>query len=190
MNAITGSGSSDEELIQQHTEGNTKALSVLYSRYYDKVYHRCLSFTKNRDDAFDLTQDVLLKAFSKISSFKGNARFSTWLYAIAQNTCITHVSKMKMLHFDDLAAHYQLMDESSDSEALQTRADFENKELKLQEMLASVSELDRDFLHLKYNRNYSVKDLQLQYQLSASAVKMRLLRARQKVEQCFYQKAV
>ena len=46
MNAITGSGSSDEELIQQHTEGNTKALSVLYSRYYDKVYHRCLSFTR------------------------------------------------------------------------------------------------------------------------------------------------
>jgi len=183
-------GTSDEQLIQDYLKGNNNSLGILYSRYYSKVYQKCLSFTKNADDAFDLTQDILMKAFSKVSTFKGNSKFSTWLYAIAHNYCITSASKVKNYHFEDFSMEQNIMDESPDMSELEQRKEYEEKELKLQDVLAEVPELDRNLLNLKYNLNYSVKDLQSEYKLSASAVKMRLMRARQKVEQGFYQTAI
>ena len=61
----------DEKLISQYKQGDVNSLGILYSRYYNKVFNKCLSFAKNYDDAFDLTQEVLLKAFKKIDTFKG-----------------------------------------------------------------------------------------------------------------------
>ena len=183
-------GISDEQLIQDYLKGNNNSLGILYNRYYSKVYRKCLSFTKNADDAFDLTQDILMKAFSKVASFKGNSKFSTWLYAIAHNYCITASSKVKNYHFEDVAMEQNIRDDSPDSDEMEQRKEYEEKELKLRDVLAEVPELDRSLLNLKYNQNYSVRDLQTEYNLSASAVKMRLMRARQKVEQCYYQTAI
>jgi RNA polymerase sigma-70 factor (ECF subfamily) len=181
---------SDEQLIQDYLKGNNNSLGILYSRYYSKVYQKCLSFTKNADNAFDLTQDILMKAFTKISTCKGNSKFSTWLYAIAHNYCITATSKTKNDNFEDISMEQNIVDESPDMDELEQRKEYEEKELKLKSVLADVPEIDRNFLNLKYHLNYSVKDLQAEYKLSASAVKMRLMRARQKVEQGFYKTAI
>jgi RNA polymerase sigma-70 factor (ECF subfamily) len=183
-------GTSDEQLIQNYLKGNNNSLGILYNRYYSKVYQKCLSFTKNADDAFDLTQDILMKAFSKVSTFKGNSKFSTWLYAITHNYCITNASKVKNYHFEDVTMEQNIMDESPNLDELEQRKEYEEKELKLKDVLEEIPELDRNLLNLKYNHNYTVKDLQAEYKLSASAVKMRLMRARQKVEQGFYQTAI
>lgn len=187
MQAKAFVGTSDEKLIQDYLKGNNHSLGILYNRYYSKVYQKCLSFTKNTDDAFDLTQDILMRAFSKISTFKGNSKFSTWLYAIAHNYCISSATKFKNYYFENISMEQNIMDESTDMDELEQRKDYEEKELKLQDVLSDVSELDRNLLILKYNHNYSVKDLQIEYKISASAVKMRLMRARQKVERVFYQ---
>lgn len=180
----------DEQLIQEYLKGNTQSLGELYKRYYPKVYQKCLSFSKNTDDAFDLTQDILMKAFSKVSSFKGNSRFSTWLYSISHNYCITSVAKVKNLHFDDIIFEQNIQDDSPDAEEMEARAKYEDKELQLKGVLELVPNLDKELLDLRYTQNYCVKELQSKYNLSASAVKMRLMRARQKVEQCFYQTAI
>ncbi len=172
----------DEELINEYLNGDNVALGILYNRYYKKVFHKCLSFTKNSDDAFDFAQDILIKAFSKSNSFKGISKFSTWLFSITHNYCITQISKSNKTHFEDIHFHNNLKDDYIDNIDLEERKNRENIEVQLFHYLDELSDTDKAILELKYRQNYSIKDLQEKFNLSASAIKMRLMRARQKVE--------
>jgi RNA polymerase sigma factor (sigma-70 family) len=179
------SGYSDEQLVHESLDGNNNSLGILYNRYYPKVYQKCLSFTKNPDDAFDYSQDILLKAFTHIHSFKGNSKFSTWLFSITHNHCISQNARDKKLFSNTITSENNLVDDSMDTEEYESRMEYEIRETKLKDAILEIPEYDRQLLTLKYNHNYSVKDLQTEFQLSASAVKMRLMRARQKVERCY-----
>jgi RNA polymerase sigma factor (sigma-70 family) len=170
----------DEQLIDQFRKGNQSVIGILYKRYYNKVYRKCFSYCKNTDEAFDLTQDVLIKAFTKIHTYLGNSSFSTWLFVIANNHCIGQLRKNKNIHFEKIELCYDIFDEAPDFEA---RLDYETKEESLNSHLDEISEQDKKMLVLKYHYNYSIFDLQKEFNLNASAVKMRLQRARQKVGQ-------
>ena len=174
---------SDEHLIFEYLKGDNNSLGILYNRYYSKVYHRCLSFSGNQDDAFDLAQDVLMKAFSKIESFKGSSKFSTWLYAITSNHCISAVSRSRNECSLDAGIDYNIIADDIDEDDLMARNNREDAELIIDEYLLQLSENERNMLTLKYHMNFSIKDLQNEFKLSASAVKMRLLRARNKIGQ-------
>lgn len=177
------SGLSDEQLISQLLNGDRDYEGILYSRYYPKVYSRCYSFAKNTDDAFDMTQEILLKALSHLDSFGGNSKFSTWLYSITTNYCITYTSKKSRRYYDDMNAAHQVLEEGMDEEDYKERVRWEALESNLDEFLDLLPEEERQLLVLKYRMNYSVKELQKELDLSASAVKMRLLRARIKMSQ-------
>jgi RNA polymerase sigma factor (sigma-70 family) len=171
--------SSDEELVDSYRTGKNECLGVLYERYYKKVYHKCLSYTKNPDIAFDLSQDILLKAFGKIATFRGSSSFSTWLFVITTNHCIAFIRKTKNIYFENIDSYLFLQDENQDFEE---RILYEYKEQSLAIELENISELERKMLILKYQNNYSITDLQKEFNMKASAVKMRLLRAKQKME--------
>jgi RNA polymerase sigma-70 factor (ECF subfamily) len=173
---------SDELLVKKHLRGDNESLGILYSRYYPKVYYKCLSFTRNQDDAFDMAQDVLVKTFCNIRSFRGTSKFSTWLFSITQNHCISQVSKRQdMCGLDDIRPEH-FMTEDMDDEAYEERYLREDLEDRMYEYLDRLPYSDKHLLELKYRHGYSVKDLQKEFNLSMSAVKMRLLRARQKIE--------
>ncbi len=183
MKNLMYSGFSDEQLISQFLTGDNNCFGVLYSRYYPKVYAKCYSFSRNRDDAFDMTQEILLKAICNLGSFGGNSKFSTWLYSIATNYCITQSGKKSRRYHEDIRAAYQILEERMDEEDYEERLKWEALESNLDEYLKLLPEEERQLLVLKYRMNYSVKDLQKEFDLSASAVKMRLLRARMKMSQ-------
>lgn len=63
----------------------------LYTRYQALVYRICFRYTKNRDEAEDLTQEVFIKVQSNYGTFEGNAQPSTWLYRVAVNHCLDHL---------------------------------------------------------------------------------------------------
>ena len=63
------------------------------TRHERQIYRLCYRFVRNHEDAMDLTQDVFVKAFEKLPSFRGDARFKTWLYRVAVNRCLNHVKK-------------------------------------------------------------------------------------------------
>lgn len=186
MKPIGLESQTDEQLIQEYLLGNNSSMGILYSRYYTKVYHKCLSFTKNSDDAFDFAQDILMKAFSNLNGFKGNSLFSTWLYAIAHNYCISSTMKIKRLQYEDIDIRRDVIDDFLTEEDFENRKNKEDLELELNSILANLSDLDKNLLELKYHQNTSIKELQLTYNLSASAIKMRLMRARQRVEQSYF----
>jgi RNA polymerase sigma-70 factor (ECF subfamily) len=177
------SGFSDDQLISQFLKGDMDCFGVIYSRYYPKVYAKCYSFSRNEDDAFDMTQEILLKALSNLRSFGGNSKFSTWLYSIATNYCITQAAKKSRKYHEDVKAAYELLDERMDEDDYRERLKWEALESNLDEYLDLLPEEERQLLELKYRKNFSVKDLQKEFDLSASAVKMRLHRARMKVNQ-------
>jgi RNA polymerase sigma factor (sigma-70 family) len=173
----------DEQLINTYTKNSDSLiLGKLYNRYYHKIYFKCLTFVKNPDDAFDYTHDIILKAFSHIHSFKGESKFSTWLFAITHNYCISHSVKHLTIVYGNIPVLDQMKDDSPDEQDLKEREKRENLEFELEDYLNKIPENDKQLLLLKYRKNYSIKKIQDEFGLSGSAVKMRLLRARQKIE--------
>jgi len=85
----------DSLLVEKAKSGDKRAFDELFIKYQKRVYELVYRFTKNPDDAFDLAQDVFLKAFNSLEKFKGNSTFYTWLFAIARNAGIDFTRKHK-----------------------------------------------------------------------------------------------
>jgi RNA polymerase sigma-70 factor (ECF subfamily) len=85
----------DEYIIQLILKGDCELYSELIDRYSGKVYSTAYSYTQNQEDARDLVQEVLIKVYNSLKGFKAEARFSTWLYRIAVNSCIDWSRKKK-----------------------------------------------------------------------------------------------
>ena len=166
----------DELLVSCLQNGDNNAMGELYSRYYILVFAKCLSFAKNTDDANDLAQDVMLRVMEKISTFKGDSKFSTWLYAITFNYCTDKMRKAKGKFFEPIDALVNLGDCSDQERELEEKVRAEVAE----KALMAISHEDQQLLVMKYQHNKSIVELQYIYKLYASAVKMRLLRAREK----------
>jgi RNA polymerase sigma-70 factor (ECF subfamily) len=81
---------SDEQLVAMSAE-NPGAVDELFGRYQSKVAAWCFRVTRERDWAADLAQEVFLRALRSLPSFRGDSKFSTWLYTIARNHCYNAV---------------------------------------------------------------------------------------------------
>jgi len=183
MKATGASNTGDVQVQSNVLQEKHQSLSEIYCRYYQKVYHTCFFYMKNHEDAFDLAQDVMLKAFSSLEAFEGKSTFSTWLFAITRNHCLSMISKRRRVYYEDVQFAKNLIAEETSGEELKIRQRKEQLEMELQDYLDHLPVMDKQLLELKYFKKYSVKELQEEFNLSASAVKMRLLRARQKMEQ-------
>ena len=178
---------SDEELVAQiGATGNTQMFGFLYDRYAQKVYNKCYGFVKNADEAQDLAQEVFLKLYIQLNSFKGDSKFSTWLYSLTYNFCVNYVNRDKGrkmrrasdtldVHEYHLAALVDIEDERL----------YELKASKLEQALELIEPEDKAILLLKYQDDVSIKDLQVLLSLGESAVKMRLKRARIKIMEAY-----
>lgn len=82
-------------LIEQLKKGDESAFRTIVEEWKDMVYNTILGIVQNDTEAEDLTQDVFIKVFEKISSFKGDSKFSTWLYRIATTTALDHLRSKK-----------------------------------------------------------------------------------------------
>jgi len=85
----------ETELIQQLKRGEESAFKSIVDQWKDMVYNTVLGIVQNETEAEDITQDVFIKVFENISSFKGDSKFSTWLYRIATTTALDHLRSKK-----------------------------------------------------------------------------------------------
>src|ERR1700754_2165670 len=108
-------GPNDNEIISNVLNGDQQAYAGLVSRYQNYVFTLALRFTKNREDAEEVAQDIFIKAYKALADFKGNSKFSTWLYTIVNNTCITFLRKKRLeVHSLDKEGVFEVAD-SQDS---------------------------------------------------------------------------
>jgi len=173
---------SDEDLVKGIVEKNdTLLFGILYDRFDKLVYNKCRGFSRSDDEAEDLTQDIFLKLFVKLNSFKGRSKFSTWLYAFTYNHCVNYVNRStakkiekQSVDTDNLKDDYYDSDDNDDS--------IRNLKVeKLKEALEKISPEEKMILLLKYQDSLSIKDLTGVLDIGESAVKMRLKRAKDKL---------
>lgn len=100
-------GASDDALVAAARAGDTEAFDVLVTRHRRAVYQVCYRFVHHHDDAADLTQDTFVRAWKALGAFRGQARFSTWLYRIAVNVSLNRVGaktpRAEVVDFDLMA---------------------------------------------------------------------------------------
>jgi RNA polymerase sigma-70 factor (ECF subfamily) len=83
----------DSALVDRYLGGDMAAFDELMLRYERQIYRVCYRFVDNREDAMDLAQEIFIKAFEHLPSFRRESSLKTWLYRIAMNHCINHVKK-------------------------------------------------------------------------------------------------
>jgi len=97
----------DEALVEASLAGATDAFDELVTRHRRAVYCVCYRFVNNHEDAADLTQDTFVRAWKARATFRGQARFSTWVHRIAVNVSLNQVSlktpRGEAVDFDTMA---------------------------------------------------------------------------------------
>ncbi len=166
----------DEQLVRLYvdTQRNT-FFEEIYDRYADKVYRKCLSFVKDQAKAEDFTHDIFLKLIVRVGSFKENSKFSTWLFSITYNYCMDQLRTSKKLAEDELTEGIDIIDDSDEI------SDIDMDAKRLREVLDGISMEERTILLMKYQDEFSIKDIADTFGLTESAVKMRLKRTREKL---------
>ncbi|PID57873.1 hypothetical protein CSB45_06555 [candidate division KSB3 bacterium] len=107
----------DFELIDQTLAGQHEAFDILVKRYSGSIYALAYRMLRNHDDASDICQDVFLKAYEALGSFRKKSSFHTWLYRITANSCINYLRKHSTRHHIEFAS-YHAVQESETLDAL------------------------------------------------------------------------
>lgn len=167
----------DQKIIEMVQKGNVNAFSHLVDKYQDIVFSIALKVLKNREEAEEMAQETFIKVYRSIGSFQGKAKFSTWLYRITYNTCITHTRKKKIstTQIDNLPV--------SDEQDEGSFGDFpeESRSRYLEMAMQKLPEEDYALVLLYYYEDQSIEDIREATGLSESNVKIKLFRARKKL---------
>ena len=176
---------SDKEIIRQIVEEKkTLLFGELYDRYANKIYRKCISMVKNKEDARDLCHDVIVKAFLNIATFAGRSSFSTWVYMITYNQCIDFLRNKQKKRVVEFESEYDVI-ESDENTVIEEKKIFEIEVERLDELMHRLSETDRAILLMKYQDEMSIEEIEEALTLKNSAVKMRLMRARDRLRKIY-----
>ncbi len=163
--------------IEKVLAGQTNYFSYIVERYQDVVFSIALKVLRNRDDAQEMAQESFIKAYKSLSSFKGTAKFSTWLYRITYNNCISELRKRK-IHF----ASTDDVDLKDEAEELNLDGiPEENRAKAIKEAMDRLPEDEYTLILLYYFEDQSVEEISKVTQLSESNTKVKLFRARKKL---------
>jgi RNA polymerase sigma-70 factor (ECF subfamily) len=168
----------DDCYIQRIRAGDMRAFSGIVSKYQCKLLTIILQIIENREDAEDIMQEVFIKVFKSLEQFKGDAKFSTWLYRVAYNTTLSELRKrkLKFISMDDLF----LVENEPASENIDEPG-VERRLACLDIALKRLSPDDAFLITLYYMEEQSIDEISQISHLSISNVKVRLHRIRKKL---------
>jgi RNA polymerase sigma-70 factor (ECF subfamily) len=178
MNKLIVRKLNDESVIKIIIEENkTELYDIIYQRYIQKVTDKCYSLLKNKQLADEFANDILIKTFEKLKSFKGNSSFSSWLYSITYNYTIDFLRKKKHLHYPNWNIENELPEIIDESYSEISELSYEN----LLYIFDKIHAEEKALLLMKYQDGLSIKVIAESMLISEDAVKMRLKRARARV---------
>jgi RNA polymerase sigma-70 factor (ECF subfamily) len=178
----------DEELAARAATGDAGAFEVLVGRHEARVYRLAYRLTGSDADARDVLQDAFLAAYRGLASFRGAARFSTWLYRIATNAALMHERARRRRRTESLEAYLPQFDENGQHvlEAAElgvaSRADdlLDEKRLaaEARAALARLPDLYREAFVLRDLEELDTSEVANLLGIDAAAVRQRVHRAR------------
>jgi len=172
---------SDQSYIEKVKNGDSNAFAFLINRYKSMTYTLAIRIVKSHEDAEEVAMDSFLKAFQKIDSFKGESKFSTWLYTIVYREAITKVRKKRIetAEVDDFVKdNYS---EDQDFPQLEAMKEEEQKKY-VRQAVDRLPEKDALIITLFYLNENSIEEIQQITDLTESNVKVKLFRARKKLK--------
>ena len=174
---------SDKEVIIRVLQGEQKAYEVLVTRYQSFVFSVALRYTKNREDVEELAQNAFIKAYRCLNDYRGDAKFSTWLYTIVSSLCLTFLRKKKLpVHSIDQDGVFELAD-SMDSGMRANIAEEKSKVKLVNEAIALLKPDDAKVLTLFYKADQSLEEIGLIMGIEPNNAKVKLHRARQRLKE-------
>lgn len=170
----------DQHYIDRILQGETNLFAVLVDRYKDMIFTLSLKMIKNREEAEEAAQDTFIKVYHSLSKFKGDSKFSTWIYKISYNNCLDRLKKNKKedlnISIDEFSSHLvKTMDN-----ALSALVDTERKQA-IQKCLNLLPSDDNFLLTLFYFEDQSLEEIGKIMNINANNVKVKLFRSRQKL---------
>jgi len=164
-------------IINRVLSGEINAFAVLVNEYKDLAVTLAYNILLNREDAEDVAQDSFIKAYNSLRSFKGNARFSTWLYRIVINTALNSKKRKKLAIFP---AGEEVTDEiESHAEKINYQLADQKKYTRL--AIDSLNEAERVCITLYYLNELSVEEINESTGYSTANIKVLLYRGRKHV---------
>lgn len=173
---------SDQIYIDKVLLGDTNAFAFLINKYKDMTYTIAIKIVKSHEDAEEVAQDSFLKAYEKLNTFKGNAKFSTWLYTIVYRNSITKIRKKKVdtSDIDDYVIdNHSEGDDFPQIEAIKS----EEQQKYVREAIDKLPEKDALLITLFYMNDNSIEEIEQITGLTQSNIKVKLFRARKKLNQ-------
>jgi len=176
-------GLNDNELISKVLSGDQQAYGGLVSRYQNYVFTLALRFTKNREDAEEVSQDIFIKAYRALADFRGASKFSTWLYTIVNTTCITFLRKKRMeVHSLDNEKVFEVAD-SQDSGMRANLIEQKSRVSMVNNAIKMLSTDDAEVITLFYKGEQTLEEIAQILGIEANTAKVRLHRARTRLKE-------
>lgn len=168
----------DTELIQKHLSGDDQASLALIKKYQNLVYGLAWRMLGNEEDVKDAAQEIFLNMLGALPQFRGDCAFSTWLYRIAMNGCISK-SKQRKRQFD---AEVLLNDETEslleDRPSSLRCLEQKERDMQLHQAVDKLAEPYRAVIVLHYFQELAYDEIAQILQIPMGTVKVRLYRAK------------
>lgn len=170
----------DHYYVKRVQEGDEACFACLIDKYSTQIHTLILRIVGSREDAEELSQDVFMKVYKNISSFKGSSSFSTWIYRIAYNTAISATRRRKMEY---LAIEESQLNNVSEEALNDSMACLDHSEriVRLEHALELLLPNERAMILLFYMQEKTIDDMTQITGLSNSNVKTKLHRIRKKI---------
>jgi RNA polymerase sigma-70 factor (ECF subfamily) len=173
----------DNEIISKVLQGDQQAYAELVTRYQDYVFSLTLRMIKSREDAEEVAQDVFIKAYRSLAGFRGDSKFSTWLYTITSTTCITFLRKKKLMVYSlDNETMFETAD-SIDSCITANQVEQKSRINMVHEAIRLLSPDDAEIITLFYKAEQTLEEISRILGVETNTVKVRLHRARTRLKE-------
>ena len=170
----------DQYYITQTLQGNTQAYANLVTKYQNYVFTILIRMLKNREEAEEVAQDPFVKAFEALSTFRGESKFSSWLYSIAYRKALDTIRKNKRFKTTKCIEEYAKIDFRETENALTYLEDKERKDF-IENCIMQLPEDNAAIITLYYFDELSVKEIAVITKLTEDNIKIKLYRSRKKL---------
>lgn len=170
----------DEYYIKQTLSGNVNAFAVLVERYKNMVYTLSIKIVKNKEEAEEISQDAFVKAYKNLKNFKGESKFSTWVYKIAYYASLDAIKRTKRFSNTENIDDIKVGNLSDIKGALEYLEEKERKKV-IGDALLKLNEDERTILTLFYFEELSIKEIAKVVNLLEDNIKVKLYRSRKKL---------
>jgi len=175
-------GPNDNEILSRVLQGDQQAYAEIVKRYQSFVFTIALRYTPNREDAEEIAQDSFVKAYRSLADFRGDSKFSTWLYTIVTTTSLTFLRKKKIdVQSLDNEKVFEVAD-SQDSGFKANQIEQKSRVNMVNKAIALLSPEDAQVITLFYKGEQSLDEIVQILGMEPNTVKVRLHRARQRLK--------